>query len=89
MSEAQKYEKALYKGPKQDSVSNHLRCVLNMIRRSSALVSSSSGKLNQLNSQHTMDGERDHGHMMNINRDHTNAMGRGIPSNEVDGSSGL
>jgi len=89
VSEAQKYEKALYKGPKQDGVSSHLHCVLNMIRCSRALVSSPSGKINQLNSKDTTVGERDHGHTRNLNRDHTSAMDGVIPSNGVDGSSVL
>ena len=57
MSEAQKYEKALYKGPKQNGVSSHLHCTLNMDRRSCALVLSTSGKTSQLNSQQIMVGE--------------------------------
>ena len=89
MSEAQKYEKALYKGPKQNGVSSHLHCTLNMDRRSCALVLSTSGKTSQLNSQQIMVGEWDRGHTMNLNRDRNNAMDGAIPSNEVDGSSVL
>ena len=89
MSEAQKYEKALYKGPKQNGVSGHLRCTLNMVRRSCALVLSTSGKTRQLNSPQIMVGEWDRGHTMTINRDRNSAMDGVIPSNEVDGSSVL
>ena len=89
MSEAQKYEKTLYKGPKQDGVSGHLHCALNMIRRSCAPVSSTSGKITQLNSEQITVGERGRGHTGNITRDRINAMDWGIPSNEVDGTSSV
>ena len=93
VSEAQKYEKALYKGPKQNGVSSHLHYTLNMVRRSCALVLSTSDKTSQLNSQlnsqQIMVGEWDRGHTININRDRNSAMDGAIPSNEVDGSSVL
>ena len=97
VSEAQKYEKSLYKGPKQDGVCSHLRRTLNVVRRSCALVLSTSGKTSRLNGKQIMVGERDRGHtvninkahIVNINRDHINAMDGAIPSSEVDGSSAL
>jgi len=99
VSEAQKYEKALYKGSKRDGVSSHLHCNLNLIRRSCALVLSTSGKTNQLNSKrimvgergqrHTMNIKRDHISAMDIKRDHFSAMDGALSSHEVDGSSDL
>jgi hypothetical protein len=89
VSEAQKYEKALFKGPKQDGVSSHLHCTLDMVRRSRALVPSPSGKANQRNNEQIMVGERDRRHTVNINRDHISAMDGAIPNNEGNGSSVL
>lgn len=89
VSEAQKYEKALYKGPKQHGVSTHLYYTLNMVRGSCALVSPTSGKTIQQNREQIMVGERDRGHTRNINKDHISAMDGAITSNKVDGSSVL